>query len=173
MNSTQVVSLATLEADLGLSRVDLLLVIRELGIEPIKKGMRTWVRQEEANSLYQHLGKINPRETLIAEVVPIAGTEDGAMVPAGEAAADTDEELRKYSKLRLLRERVEVLDLLQRTAVELPSQDICSVLDLKRLPNLETLADGEEGFQRMGLEFLRFRRKGQRTAWKVRKAISH
>ena len=135
--------------------------------------MRTWVRQDEANSLYQHLGKVNPHETLVAEVVPVDGEEEGAMVPAGETAADSDEELRKYSKLRLLRERVEVLDLLQRTAVELPSQDICSLLDLKRLPNLERLSDGEEGFQRMGLEFLRFRRNGQRTAWKVRKAQRH
>ena len=172
MNSTQVVSLGTLEADLGLSRVDLLLVIRELGIEPIKKGMRTWIRQEEASSLYRHFGKSNPRETLIAEVVPDSGMDEGAMVPAGETTTDGDEELRKYSKLRLLRERIEVLDLLQRTAVELPSQEICSLLDLKRLPNLETLADGEQGFQRMGLEFLRFRRHGQRTAWRVRQATS-
>ena len=168
MNSTQVVSLGTLEADLGLSRVDLLLVIRELGIEPLKKGMRTWIRQEEASILYQHLGKTNPRETLIAEVVPVAGMEEGALVAAGESAGDGDDELRKYSKLRLLRERVEVLDLLQRTAVELPSQEICNLLELKRLPTLETLEDGAIGFQRMGLEFLRFRRSGQRTAWRVR-----
>ena len=172
MNSTQVVSLGTLEADLGLSRVDLLLVIRELGIEPIRKGMRTWLRQEEASSLYKHLGKTNPRETLIAEVVQAAGMEEGAIVPSAETTADGDEELRKYSKLRLLRERVEVLDLLQRTAVELPSQEICSLLDLKRLPNLETFADGEQGFHRMGLEFLRYRRNGQRTAWRVRKTAS-
>ena len=61
MNSNQVVSLGTLEADLGLSRVDLLLVIREVGIEPIRKGMRTWIRQDQVSVLYKHLGKSNPQ----------------------------------------------------------------------------------------------------------------
>ena len=73
------------------------------------------------------------------------------------------------TKLRLLRER-EVLDLLQTSGVELPSQEICSLLDLKRLPPLEVLSDGIDGFHRMGLEFLRIRREGQRSAWKVRRS---
>ena len=47
MEQQAVISLGSLEASLGLSRVDLLLVIRELGIQPVRKGMRTWIKQEE------------------------------------------------------------------------------------------------------------------------------
>ena len=84
--SNQVVSLGTLEADLGLSRVDLLLVMRELGLEPVKRGMRTWINQDEANSLYKHFGKSNPREPLIAEVVPENDREDRQLAPTGQQA---------------------------------------------------------------------------------------
>jgi len=173
MNSSQVVSLGTLEADLGLSRVDLLLVIREVGIEPIRKGMRTWIRQDQVSLLYQHLGKSDPQEPLIAEVVPTAVIGDAPLVPLNTSIGQDEEDLRKYSKLRLLRERIEVLDLLQGTGVELPSQEICSLLELKRLPPLEVLGDGIDGFQRMGLEFQRIRRDGQRASWKVRKPASN
>jgi hypothetical protein len=119
--------------------------------------------------LYQHLGKSNPQEPLIAEVVPTAVIDDAPLVPLNATYGQEDEDLRKYSKLRLLRERIEVLDLLQESGVELPSQEICSLLDLKRLPPLEKLEDGRDGFQRMGLEFLRIRKDGQRSAWKVRR----
>ena len=71
MGAQQVVSLGSLESDLGLSRVDLLLIIRELGIEPVRKGMRTWIKQEETNEIYTHLGRNNPEEPLIAEIVTI------------------------------------------------------------------------------------------------------
>lgn len=169
MNASQVVSLGSLEADLGLSRVELLLMIRELGIEQIKQGMRTWIRQEEASRLYQHLGKSNPKEPLLAEVVQATSMDERAMVPFDTPLGHGEEELRRYSKLRLLRERIEVLDLLQTTAVELPSHEICSILDLKRLPPLESLSDGAQGFQRMGMEFERIRRGGQRSAWRVRR----
>ena len=168
MNSKQVVSLGSLEADLGLSRVDLLLMIRELGIEQIRQGMRTWIRQDEATRLYQHLGKSNPREPLLAEVVQATSMDEQAMVPFDTPTGHGDEEFRRYSKLRLLRERIEVLNLLQTTAVELSSHEICSILDLKRIPPLEQLGDGMEGFHRMGMEFLKMRRNGQRTTWKVR-----
>ena len=173
MNSSQVVSLGTLEADLGLSRVDLLLVIREVGIEPIRKGMRTWIRQDQVSLLYHHLGKSNPQEPLIAEVGPTAVIGDAPLVPLNTSVGQDEEDLRKYSKLRLLRERIEVLDLLQGTGVELPSQEICSLLELKRLPPLEVLGDGIDGFQRMGLEFQRIRRDGQRASWKVQKPASN
>ena len=171
MNSNQVISLGSLEADLGLSRVNLLLIIRELGIEQIKQGMRTWIRHEEAKRLYQHLGKSNPQEPLVAEVVPISTPEDSAALTtttSGIEAGDADEELRKYSKLKFLRERIEVLDLLQSTAIELSSQEICAVLDMKRLPPSEDLGNAEEGFRRMGLEFIRIKRDKHRTSWKVR-----
>ena len=71
MSSQQAVSLGSLEADLGVSRVDLLLVIRELGIEPIRRGMRTLIRQEETGRIYEHLGRVNPKEPLVAEVVTV------------------------------------------------------------------------------------------------------
>lgn len=173
MNANQVVSLGSLEADLGLSRVDLLLIIRELGIEQIKQGMRTWIRHEEANRLYQHLGKSNPREPLVAEVVPISGAEDeSALATTGHNndTGDADEELRKYSKLKLIRERIEVLDLLQSTTVELASQEICTILDIKRLPAAEDLGNNQEGFRRMGLEFIRIKRDKHRTSWKVKRS---
>ena len=119
--------------------------------------------------LYQHLGRSNPQEPLIAEVVPTAVIDDAPLVPLNATHGQEDEDLRKYSKLRLLRERIEVLDLLRESGVELPSQEICSLLDLKRLPPLDNLEDGRDGFQRMWLEFLRIRKDGQRSAWKVRR----
>lgn len=170
MNANQVVSLGSLEADLGLSRVDLLLIIRELGIEQIKQGMRTWIRHEEASRLYQHLGKSNPREPLIAEVVPISTPVDAAALATTTENETGDEELRKYSKLKLLRERIELLDLLQSTEVELASQEICTVLDIKRLPPTDHLGNNQEGFRRMGLEFIRIKRDKHRTSWKVKRS---
>ena len=79
-----------------------------------------------------------------------------------------DEEFKKYSKLRLLRERIEVLDLLRSTEIELTSHEICSLLELKRLPPLQTLDDGAVGFRRMGLEFEKIIRPGHRLSWKAR-----
>ena len=69
MSSQQVVSLSSLESDLGLSRVDLLLIIRELGIEQIRRGMRTWIRQDETGRIYDHLGRSNPKEPLVADCI--------------------------------------------------------------------------------------------------------
>ena len=171
--SNQVVSLGTLEADLGLSRVDLLLVMRELGLEPVKRGMRTWINQDEANSLYKHFGKSNPREPLIAEVVPENDREDRQLAPTGTAGPDNEDDLKKYSKLRLLRERIEVLELLSNSNIELSSHEISTLLDLKRLPTLQMFSDETQGFQRMGLDFIRIRREGHRTSWKVRTTSNH
>ena len=170
MEQQAVISLGSLEASLGLSRVDLLLAIRELGIEPVRKGMRTWIKQEETGLIYQHLGRTDIKEPLIAEVVNVEpSTRDNElMVPNGEPVEYVDEELKKYSKLRLLRERIEVLDLLRSTGIEMTSHEMCSLLDLKRLPTLQTLDDGAVGFRRMGLEFEKVSRPGHRLSWKAR-----
>lgn len=170
MEQQAVISLGSLEASLGLSRVDLLLAIRELGIEPVRKGMRTWIKQEETGLIYQHLGRTDIKEPLIAEVVNVEpSTRDNElMVPDGKPEQYVDEELKKYSKLRLLRERIEVLDLLRSTGIEMTSHEMCSLLDLKRLPPLQTLDDGAVGFRRMGLEFEKVSRPGHRLSWKAR-----
>ena len=170
MEQQAVISLGSLEASLGLSRVDLLLAIRELGIEPVRKGMRTWIKQEETGLIYQHLGRTDIKEPLIAEVVNVEPStrENELMVPNGEPVGYVDEELKKYSKLRLLRERIEVLDLLRSTGIEMTSHEMCSLLDLKRLPPLQTLNDGAVGFRRMGLEFEKVSRPGHRLSWKAR-----
>ena len=153
MSSQQAVSLGSLESDLGLSRVDLLLVMRELGIEPIRRGMRTWIRQEETGRIYDHLGRANPKEPLVAEVVTVetnfthhelATTETSSVPPI-------EDDVRKYSKL-----------------IELTGHEICSLLEIKRLPKTEQLSSGQRGFHRMGLEFERISRAGQRTAWLVK-----
>ena len=171
MSSQQAVSLGSLESDLGLSRVDLLLVIRELGIEPIRRGMRTWIRQDETGRIYDHLGRANPKEPLVAEVVTVDTNSEHHQLATSEANTELplEDDVRKYSKLRLLRERIEVLDLLQKTQIELTGNEICSLLEIKRLPQTEQLASGQRGFHRMGLEFERINRYGQRTAWLVKK----
>ena len=171
MSSQQAVSLGSLEADLGVSRVDLLLVIRELGIEPIRRGMRTLVRQEETGRIYDHLGRANPKEPLVAEVVTVDTNTAHHELVTTETSTEPplDDDVRKYSKLRLLRERIEVLDLLKTTQIELTGHEICSLLEIKRLPQTEQLSSGQRGFQRMGLEFERINRAGQRASWLVKK----
>ena len=42
------VPLSQLENDLGISRVDLLLLLRRLGIQPIRRGMRTLLSADQA-----------------------------------------------------------------------------------------------------------------------------
>ena len=171
MSSQQAVSLGSLEADLGVSRVDLLLVIRELGIEPIRRGMRTLIRQDETGRIYDHLGRANPKEPLVAEVVTVDTNTSNHELVTTETSAEQplEDDVRKYSKLRLLRERIEVLDLLKTTQIELTGHEICSLLEINRLPQTEQLLSGQRGFQRMGLEFERINRAGQRTAWLVKK----
>ena len=170
MEQQAVVSLGSLEESLGLSRVDLLLVIRELGIQPVRKGMRTWIKKEETGLIYQHLGKTDCMEPLDAEVVNVEPSVpyNELMVTNHQDSRSVDEEFKKYSKLRLLRERIEVLDLLRSTGIELTSHEICSLLELKRLPPLQTLDDGEVGFRRMGLEFQKVVRPGNRLSWRAR-----
>ena len=170
MEQQAVVSLGSLEGSLGLSRVDLLLVIRELGIQPVRKGMRTWIKKEETGLIYQHLGKNDCLEPLEAEVVNVepSVSYNELMVKNQQDSQSVDEEFKKYSKLRLLRERIEVLDLLRSTGIEMTSHEICSLLELKRLPPLQTLDDGEVGFRRMGLEFEKVVRPGHRLSWRAR-----
>ena len=102
MSTQQAVSLGSLESDLGLSRVDLLLVIRELGIEPIRRGMRTLIRQEETGRIYDHLGRANPKEPLVAEVVTVDTNTTHHELVTTETSTEPplDDDVRKYSKLR-------------------------------------------------------------------------
>lgn len=169
--SQPAISLGNLEADLGLSRVDLLLAMREAGVEPLRRGMRTWVRQEEVPRIYEHLGRSNPRESLEAEVISVeSNAMDSALARTAAPPEDVDEDLKKYSKLKLLRERIEVLDLLERTKIELSSPEVCHLLDLKRIPTLISTGEGALSFQRMGLTFSKVSRPGQRSAWSVSKS---
>ena len=169
--SQPAISLGNLEADLGLSRVDLLLAMREAGVEPLRRGMRTWVRQDEVPRIYEHLGRANPRESLEAEVISVeSNTVDSALTRTSAPPENVDEDLKKYSKLRLLRERIEVLDLLEKTNIELSSQEICNLLDLKRIPSLANTGEGTLAFQRMGLTFTKVNRPGQRSAWRIGKS---
>lgn len=175
MSSQQAVSLGSLEADLGISRVDLLLIIRDLGIEPIRRGMRTLVRQEETGLIYDHLGRDNPKAPLVAEVVTVDSNSSHHELVTTETNAEQpfQDDVRKYSKLRLLREKIELLHLLKTTKIELSSHEICSLLEVKRLPQTVQLSSGQLGFRRMGLEFERIHRAGQRTAWLIKKPTNH
>ena len=174
MSAQKVVSLGSLESDLGLSRVDLLLIIRELGIEPVRKGMRTWIKQEETNEIYTHLGRNNPEEPLIAEIVTIDTQEqfDSLAFSRNQTTKeinDGNESFKTYSQLRLLRERIELLDLLKTTSIEVPTSDLCALLNLKRVPTLTELPNHKTGFSRMGLVFEKISTEGKRIAWKVAK----
>ena len=60
------VPLSQLENDLGISRVDLLLLLRRLGIQPIRRGMRTLLSADQAEQLAAHVGSGASLETITA-----------------------------------------------------------------------------------------------------------
>jgi hypothetical protein len=134
--------------------------------------MRTLIPQDETGRIYDHLGRTNPKEPLVAEVITVETINHNHKLVATETTSTEqplEDDVRKYSKLRLLREKIEVLDLLKTTQIELTGHEICSLLEIKRLPQTEQLSSGRRGFQRMGLEFERIQRDRQRTAWLVKK----
>ena len=172
MSVQKVVSLGSLESDLGLSRVDLLLIMRELRIEPVKKGMRTWIKQEETNEIYKHLGRNNPQEPLMAEIVTIDTQDklDSLAIARNQTTKEINngnESFKTYSQLKLLRERIELLELLNTTSIEVYTSDLCALLSLKRIPTLTELPNHKSGFSRLGLVFEKISKEGKRITWKV------
>ena len=107
------------EVSPGLSRVHLLLLIRELVAQPFHKGLRTWIKQEETGLIYQYLGISDPQEPLVPELVTVEpSTHDNElMVTNNQGGGNVDEDLKKYSKLSLPIVTIEILDLLLSTAI--------------------------------------------------------
>jgi len=160
------VPLSQLEHDLGISRVDLLLMLRRLGIQPIRRGMRTLLTTEQAEQLASHVGSGASLETITAELVLDEPGQENLPVPMGESWG----EAARYAQLRLLRERLEILETLMRSGIELDSRQLCELLELRRLPAAQPLDDGSMGFIRMGLKFFRSQRLGQRSSWRISRA---
>jgi hypothetical protein len=157
------IPLSQLEDQLEISRVDLLLAMRKLGLEPIRRGMRTFLRSDEADRLIQQLGSSGGLEPITPELLVLDQSES-ALVPMS-----TDgqwESAQRFASLKLLRERLDVLEQLVRTGIELDSRQLCEVLDLRRVPQLQRIDTGTF-FDRYGLRFWRQERVGQRVGWKV------
>lgn len=162
MSAEAMIPLSQLEDQLEISRVDLLLLMRKLGLEPIRRGMRTFLRSDEADRLIRQLSSGRGLEPITPELV--IEQPESALVPMS-----TDgqwESAQRFASLKLLRERLDVLEQLLRTGIELDSRQLCEVLELRRVPQLQYVDKGAF-FDRYGLRFWRQERVGQRVGWKV------
>lgn len=166
MAQPELVPLSQLEQELGISRVDLLLLLRRLGFQPIRRGMRTLLTAEQADQLAAHVGSGASLEPITAELVLDEPGQESLPVPIGESWG----EAARYAQLRLLRERIEILELLMRSGIELDSRQLCDLLEMRRLPVAQPLEDGTVGFIRLGLRFSRSQRPGQRSSWQIARA---
>lgn len=161
MASEEPVPLARLESELGISRVDLLLLLRRLGLEPIRRGMRTFLSPQDAQTLVRSVGP-DGREALVAELVPDSAPVTQLPVPSEAPWFKAD----LYADLRLFRERLEILERLMRTGIEIDSRELADLFQLKRLPAVQV--HGEIAyFDRLGMRFWRRSRPGQRLSWRV------
>jgi len=161
--SEELVPLAKLETDLGLSRADVLLLLHRLKLEPVRRGLRTYVQAADVAQLLA-AAEAGDAEPVAAELVldPV-GVEASLPVPTG------DRDWRKaelYADLRLFRERLDILEQLVRTGIEVESGELADLLQLKRLPSVESLPEGP-GFIRRGLRCQRMQRPGQRASWRL------
>ncbi|NBU29753.1 MAG: hypothetical protein EBS42_16545, partial [Caulobacteraceae bacterium] len=98
-----------------------------------------------------------------AELLPEASGADALPVPVNPMWGDA----ARFAELRLLRERLELLELLVRSGIELDSRQLCELLELRRLPPTQSWEGGSQGFERQGLRFVRHQRPGQRTGWRT------
>ena len=161
MAADEFIPLSRLEAELGISRVDLLLLIRRLGLEPMRRGMRTFLSSHDASMLVARISG-EGAESVAAELV----LEE---TPVSELPVPVEPQWFKadlYADLRLFRERLEILERLVRTGIEIDSGELADLLKLKRLPTVEHQGD-VSFFDRQGLRFWRMSRTGQRLSWKV------
>ena len=160
-STDELIPLSRLESELGISRVDLLLLIRRLGLEPIRRGMRTFLKPGDASTLVSRVSG-DPAESVAAELVLEEPSVHSLPVPVEGHWYKAD----LYADLRLFRERLEILERLVRTGIEVESKELAELLQLKRLPAV--VNDGEiPYFDRQGLRFWRISRPGQRQSWKV------
>lgn len=159
----ELVPLAQLEAELGLARADVLLLLHRLKLEPVRKGLRTFVQAADVAQLLEE--GASALEPVSAELVVDADPSAGRLpVPM-----DGDRDWRKaeqYADLRLFRERLDILEQLVRTGIEVESGELADLLQLRRLPAVDMLADGP-GFIRRGLRCQRIQRPGQRASWRL------
>jgi len=161
MAREELVPLSRLESELGISRVDLLLLLRRLGLETLRRGMRTFLSEQDASTLISSVGS-HAREAVVAELVPDAAAISQLPVPSEPAWFKAD----LYADLRLYRERLEILEQLMRTGIEIDSRELADLFQLKRLPAVEH--QGQEAyFDRLGMRFWRRSRPGQRLSWRV------
>jgi hypothetical protein len=161
MAADALIPLSRLEADLGISRVDLLLLIRRLGIEPIRRGMRTFLNPADAAALVNRsVG--DSAEAVAAELVLDEPSMNTLPVPMEGHWFKAE----RYADLRLFRERLEILERLVRTGIEVDSRELAELLELKRLPSLDGSLQ-HPYFDRQGLRFWRMNRPGQRLSWRI------
>ena len=63
--------------------------------------MRTWIKQEETNEIYTHLGRNNPEEPLIAEIVTVDTQEqfDSLAIPRNQTTKEINDRNESFNCL--------------------------------------------------------------------------
>ncbi|MEN9877736.1 MAG: hypothetical protein RLZZ158_775 [Cyanobacteriota bacterium] len=155
-DSTDLVSLRQLEAELGLERAELLLLLRQHRIEPLHKGLRTYLSVDQVDQLRSHYPK---------------DSDGGALTvlelePAGAQAGPQWSEAGQFAQVRLLRERLELLLLCADRGLWLESGELAPLLGLRRVVARDQDDQGAY-FDRYGIRFRRQDRPGQRSAWRI------
>jgi hypothetical protein len=155
-DSTDLVPLRQLEAELGLERAELLLLLRQHRIEPVHKGLRTYLSVDQVEQLRSHSRKDSDGGALtVLELEPAAAQAGPHWSEAGQ-----------FAQVRLLRERLELLLLCADRGLLLESGELAPLLGLRRVAARDQ--DHEGGFfDRYGLRFRRQDRPGQRSAWRI------
>jgi predicted ribosomally synthesized peptide with nif11-like leader len=163
VDESDLIPLSPLEQELGIRRVDFLLLLRRLGFQPVPRGLRTMVRRDQDDLLASHLNGAIALGAIPAELRPIERSDSALPVLVGpgwgEAARD--------AQLRLLRHRLELLELLARDGIAIDSRQLADLLELCRLPTCQPWQGGSQGCERSGLGCLRRRCPSQRSSWRI------
>ena len=167
----EMLTLSRLESELGLSRAEILVLAQRIGITPERRGLRTFLRASDVSRLRAAAtGKGGELVATELELVQAHGESDASSVPVVSGESNWMK-AEQFADLRLFRERLEILEQLVRTGIEVGSRELADLLQLRRLPPLQDLCDGK-GFERRGLRCLRIQRPGQRSSWRLVKAAS-
>ena len=145
----EMLTLSRLESELGLSRAEILVLAQRIGITPERRGLRTFLRASDVSRL--RAAATGEGGELVAtelELVQAHGESDASSLPVVSGESNWMK-AEQFADLRLFRERLEILEQLVRTGIEVDSRELADLLQLRRLPPLQDLCDGK-GFERRG-----------------------
>ena len=172
MSESQLLSLATIEKQLKVSRTELLVAIKKLKLEPIRRGMRTWINEEQIDIIKKHFNESNieiiPAKSIDAEWIESTQVEKVGIINAIENNEYLQFEI--FRKIRLVREKAELFELLERTGFLISTKEMCQILEIKKPPVCNINDEQGSGFSRNGILFKKVKRNGERLLWKVVKS---